>query len=162
MKNRSNFIVCIVVTLLVFTGCKSNDGARNDQSKNLVSIVSIGKVVDIDSYDQVLITLRVGGVSQNFYGNEQLIKNILKPGQVVSVGASISDKGVLVAKSIEGDPNCPYVTKSLTPGVNHVSLTFCSVKKDEGEDENDKAHTEKDDSVKDPNHDVDVEVDPKL
>lgn len=179
-------VVMIMVMVVGISSCrKAQDPKTNsDQDRNLVSIVSIGKVVDPSDYDRVIITLKTNGQVQKFDGNSQLIKNILRPGQTVTVGASVSKEGKVLAQTIESSSSCPYLTRTLSAGVNHVSLVFCKIKQEsepsgpseddnKGETDNNKDKnkdkdkdvtkpTEPDSGVKDPNKQLNMEIQPDL
>ena len=168
MKNRLVSIACCFVALFMSYSCKRASKIQEEIEKQLVAVVSIGKIVNLD-YDKLAIKLSVNGTTQEFSSNSQLANNILYPAQTVTVGATLSKGGKLVAQNIDGDARCPYVTRTLSPGVNHVSLTFCLEKQEgegEGDDDDDGKDvsdpTENDDDVKDPNKRTDLEINPKV
>ena len=65
MENRFRLVVVCLVMSLIYFGCNRNHKIKDTSEKKLVSIVSIGKVVDLD-YDHVLIELKVDGNIQKF------------------------------------------------------------------------------------------------
>ena len=116
------WVVVLLIGMLSY-GCRRDPKIVEDPQDS-VACVSIGKIKNL-AYDSLDIFLKVDGSEYHFKTNKELASKVLSPNKVVLVGVKVIKDAQEIAGTDSSKPECPYVSRSLSKGVNHITLKLC-------------------------------------